>query len=156
MMRSAVVLDSNMRSTNATMFTARRPTCAGRLCLPMIPLGWRPLPILNCFVFKMAFAFKRLSVFVFAKDVLVELHIGAKKVLEPGFDALLIFQDFFGDVIRVDINADRTNDSELLSLNGNGRAFEFSRAEVQLVIQFVFVEKLAALEINQQVRCAVA
>src|SRR6266436_7155284 len=96
------------------------------------------------FVFEVAFALQCLGVFVLAQNILVELHVGAKKVLEPRFDALPIFQHLFGDVISVDIDADRANDSEFLSLDRDRCAFEFSRADVQLVIQFLFVEKLAS------------
>ena len=87
----------------------------------------------------MSFSFESFRVFVLAQDILIELHVGAKKVLEPRFDSLSIFQDFLADVIRVDVDADRADDSEFLSLNRDRRAFEFSRAEVQFVIQFVLV-----------------
>ena len=76
--------------------------------------------------------------------------------MEPRFDSLSIFQHFFGDIISVDIDADRTNDSKFFSFDWDRCAFEFSRSDVQLVIQFVFVQELPAFEIDQQIRCAVA
>ena len=86
---------------------------------------------------------ERLAVFVLAKNIFLELHIGAKKVLEPRFDALSIFQHFLGDVITVDIDADRAHDPKFLALDWDCRAFEFSGADVQLVVQFVLVQELA-------------
>ena len=80
----------------------------------------------------MPLALLRLCVFVFAQNILIELHVGAQKVLEPRFDALLIFQHFVADVIGVDVNADRANDSEFLSFDRDSGAFEFSSADVQL------------------------
>ena len=79
-----------------------------------------------------------------------------QEILEPGFDSLPIFQHFLGDVIGVDVDADCANDSKLLSLNGNRGAFEFSRTDVQLIIQFVFVQELTAFEVDQQICCTVA
>src|SRR5207249_8063977 len=93
---------------------------------------------------------------VLAQDILIELHVGSKKVLEPCFNSLSISQHFLGDVIGVDVDTDRANDSKLLSFNWDRRAFEFSRSDVQLVIQFVFVKELTLLKIDQQIRRAVA
>src|SRR5437016_11434375 len=78
-----------------------------------------------------------------------------KKILEPRFNTLSVAQYPLGDVISVDVDADRANDSKFLSFDWDRCAFEFSRADVQLVIQFLFVEELPAFEINQQIRCAV-
>ncbi len=75
--------------------------------------------------------------------------------MEPRFDSLPVFQHLLADVIGVDIDADRANNSEFLSFDRDGRAFEFSRADVQLVIHFVFVKELPAFEVNEQVRCAI-
>src|SRR5437016_4398901 len=75
-------------------------------------------------------------------------------MLEPGFDPLPIFQDFFSGVVRVDVDADRADDPEVLALDWDRRAFEFTAANVELVVQFVFV--FSAFEINQQIRSAVA
>jgi hypothetical protein len=45
---------------------------------------------LQGFVLEMALALERLRVFVLAQDIFIELHVGAKEVLEPSFDALSI------------------------------------------------------------------
>src|SRR6184192_2520034 len=82
-------------------------------------------PKLKRFVFEVPFALQCLGVFVLAQNIFVELDVGAKKVLEPRFDALPIFQHLFGDVISVDIDADRAYDSEFLSLDRDRCAFEF-------------------------------
>src|SRR5882724_1647245 len=103
----------------------------------------------------MTFTLQRLRVLLLAKDVLIELHVDTKKVLEPRFDSLSILQHFFADVISIDVNTDRAYDSKFLSLDWNRGAFEFSYANIQIVIQFVFVEQLAAFEINEQIRCSV-
>ena len=50
----------------------------------------------------------------------------------------------------------QTNDSKFLSFDRDRRAFEFPVSEVQIIIQFVFVQELPAFEINQEIRCAVA
>jgi hypothetical protein len=76
--------------------------------------------------------------------------------LEPSFDPLSILKHFLGHVIRVDVYANRANDSEFLSFDRNRRAFEFSRADVQLVVQLVLIQELATFQINQQICCAVA
>src|SRR5438552_697690 len=104
----------------------------------------------------MALTFQRLRVFVLAQDILVELYIGAKKVLEPRLDSVLISQHFLGDVIGVDVDTDGANNSKFPSFDGDRRAFEFSRPDVQLVIQFFFVKELTLLQIDQQIRCSVA
>jgi hypothetical protein len=111
---------------------------------------------LKAFVFKVPLPLLRLCVFVLAQNIFIELHVGSKKILEPRLDALSILKHFLGDVIRVDVYANRANDSEFLSFDRDRGAFEFSRADVQLVIQFVFVQELPALEVNEQIRGAVA
>jgi hypothetical protein len=88
----------------------------------------------NPLVLKVPFPFLRLHVLVFAQNVFIKLHVRAKKVLEPRFDSLPILQHFLGDVVSVDVDADCTHNSEFLSLDGDRRAFEFSPAEIQLVI----------------------
>jgi hypothetical protein len=103
------------------------------------------------FVFEMAFAFERLGVFVLAENVFVELHVGAKKIPEPRFDSLPILQHFLGDEIRIDVDTDRAHDSEFFSFDWDRRALELSRADVQLIIQFVFIKELPTLQIDQQV-----
>src|SRR6266481_9926815 len=108
------------------------------------------------FVFKMPLALLRLCVFVLAQNIFVELHLGAKEVLEPSFDPLSILQHFLRDVIGVNVDANRADDSEFLSFDRNRRAFEFSRADLQLVVQLVLVQELATFQIYQQICGAVA
>ena len=78
----------------------------------------------------MPLALLRLCVFVLAQNIFVELHLGAKKVLEPCLDPLSILKHFLGHVIRVDVDTNRADDSEFLSFNRDRGAFEFSRADV--------------------------
>ena len=104
----------------------------------------------------MPLALLRLCVFVLAQNIFIELHVGSKEVLEPSFDPLSILKHFLGHVIRVDVDANRANDSELRSFDRDRGAFEFSRADVQFVIQFVFVQELPVLEVDKQIRGAVA
>src|SRR4029453_13527806 len=107
-------------------------------------------------VFEMPLALERIRIFVLAQNIFIELYVGAKEVLEPSFDPLSILQHFLRDVISVNVDTNRADDSEFLSFDRNRRAFEFSRADVQLVIQFVFVQELPALEVNEQIGGAVA
>jgi hypothetical protein len=76
-------------------------------------LGLKP------FLFEMTLALERLRVFVLAQDIFIELHLGAKEVLEPRFDPLSILQHFLGDVVGINVYANRANDSEFLSFDGN-------------------------------------
>src|SRR5947208_16759149 len=92
---------------------------------------------LKCLVFEMTLALERLRIFVLAQNIFVELHLGAKEVLEPSFDPLSILQHFLRDVISVNVDANRADDSEFFSLDRNRRAFEFSRADVQFIVQLV-------------------
>ena len=107
-------------------------------------------------VFKVPLALERIRIFVLAQNIFVEVHLGTKEVLEPSFDPLSILQHFLRDVISVNVDANRADDSEFLSFDRNRRAFEFSRADVQLVVQLVLVEELAAFQIYQQICCTVA
>src|SRR5438132_6802182 len=84
------------------------------------------------------------------------MHVGPEKVLEPSLDALSIFQYFFGDVVHIDVDTDRADDSKVPALNRNGSAFEFAPANVEFVIQFVFVSELALFQINQEAGRAIA
>ena len=103
--------------------------------------------ILSRFVFEMALALLRLCVFVLAQNIFVELHLGAQEVLEPSFDPLPILQHFLRDVISINVDANRAHDSEFLSFDRDRGAFEFSCADVQLVVQFVLVQELATFQI---------
>ena len=99
----------------------------------------------NPLVLEVPLALLGLCVFVLAQNIFIELHVSAQKVLEPRFDALSIFQHFLGDVISIDVYANRTYNSEFFSFDWDRGAFEFSRADVQLVVQLVLVQELAAL-----------
>ena len=91
--------------------------------------------LLRCFVFKVPLALLRLCVFVLAQNIFIELHVGSKKVLEPRLDSLSILQHFLADVIGIDINTNRADDSEFFSFDRDRGAFEFSSADVQLVVR---------------------
>ena len=67
----------------------------------------------------MALAFERLGIFVFAQNIFIQLHVAAKEILKPGFDPLSILQHFLGDVVRIDVDADPANYSEILAFNGD-------------------------------------
>ena len=101
-------------------------------------------------VLEVALALQRLGVFVLAQDIFLELHVRPEKVLEPGFDPLSIFQHFLCDVVRVDVDADRADDSKVLALDRNGCALEFSGADIELVVEFIFVQQLALFQIDQE------
>ncbi len=100
---------------------------------------------LDCFVLEVAFAFQGFCVFVFAQNIFVELHFGAAEILEERFDAFLALYHFVGEIVYIDIDADRAHDAEFLVINRDGRAFEFSRSDIQLIVQLVFVLELALL-----------
>src|SRR5437763_14915657 len=104
----------------------------------------------------MTLALERLRIFVLAQNIFFELHLGPKEVLEPSFDPLSILQHFLGDVISVNVDANRADDSEFLSFDRNRRALEFSRADVQLVVQLILVQELPTFQIYQQISCTVA
>src|SRR2546421_6108133 len=54
-------------------------------------------------------------------------------------------------MVRIDVDADPADNSELLALDRYACAFEFSRADIQLVIQFVLVQKLPTFEVDQEI-----
>jgi len=78
----------------------------------------------------MALAFERLRVFVFAQNIFVELHLRSTKVLEKRLDTFLAPHYFVGQIIDIDIDADRTHDPEFLARNRDGRALEFPRTDI--------------------------
>jgi hypothetical protein len=71
----------------------------------------------------MPFALERLGVFVLAENVFLKLHIGAKEVLEPRHHSLAVLQHLIGDVIRVNVDANRSNNAELFSFDRDRCAF---------------------------------
>jgi hypothetical protein len=88
----------------------------------------------------------RLGVFVLAQNISIQLHVGAEKILEPGLDPLSIFQNLFGDVIGVDVDAGAPTIPKSL-LNRNRCALKLPRPNIELVIQLVLVEELAPLQV---------
>src|SRR5436305_8267567 len=85
-------------------------------------------------VFKMAFAFQRLGIFVAAEDVFVELHIDAAEGLEKLTRPCRILCNFFSKIIGIDVDADRPHYAVFFANNRDGRALESARAEMQLVV----------------------
>jgi len=69
---------------------------------------------------------------------------------------LPILQDFVCDVVRVDVYADRADDTEFFPHNWDGGAFEFQAPDVELVVEFVLVCQLPLFQVNQQIRRAIA
>ena len=104
----------------------------------------------------MALAFHRFGVLVLAKDVFIRLHIGTTKIFEPRFDPFFTLNHFFSEIVGVDVNANRTDNSKFLSHNGNGRALELPRTNTQLIVQLVLLQELTLLQIDQQIGGAVA
>ena len=104
----------------------------------------------------MPFAFQRFLILVATEDVFVELHLGAAKGFEEILHLLRVVHDFFGKIIGVDVDADGADDAVFFPDNRDRGAFELSGADVQLVIELIFVRNLALLQIDDQVRGAVA
>jgi hypothetical protein len=103
-----------------------------------------------------ALAFQGLGVLVLAQDIFIDLHIDAAEVFKPRFNLFRTLHYFGGQIIDVDVDADRADDSEFLPYNRYGRALKFTRTNVELVVQFIFVEQLPLLQIDQQIGRAVA
>jgi hypothetical protein len=58
--------------------------------LTSLHYAWKDNQPSKRFVFEVAFTFQRLGVFVFAKNVFVELDIGTKEILEPRYNSLAV------------------------------------------------------------------
>lgn len=104
----------------------------------------------------MALAFQGFLVFVPAENVFVELHVGSAESLEEVLHLLGIVHHFFGEIIRVDVDADGADDAVFFPDDRHRRALELSGADVQLVIELIFVRDLALLQVDDQVRGAIA
>src|SRR5205807_8142103 len=85
-----------------------------------------------------------------------ELPVGSAEIFKPCLDPLFALHDFIGEIVRIDVDAYRADNTEILSQNRDGRALELARANIQLVVQFIFVQELALLQIDQQVGRAIA
>ena len=99
----------------------------------------------------MAFAFQRLLVFVAAENVFVELHLGAAEGLEEVLHLLGVVHHFFGEIIGIDVDADGADDTVFFPDDRDRGALELSGADVQLVIELIFVRDLALLQVDDQV-----
>src|SRR5438552_15018870 len=113
--------------------------------------GWKPaLPcpearMLRGFVLEMPLAFHRLGVLILTQDVFIQLHVGSAEIFEPCFDPLFTLHHFFGEIICIDVDANRADNAEVLSQNRNGSALEPARANLELVVQLVLVLELTLL-----------
>src|ERR1700676_305054 len=126
---------------------AKQPGCAGArfaeinrkppspaLSRPPLPQGEDGYEGSNGFVFEVALALLGLGELIFAQNIFLDLHIDAAKVFEPGLDLFLTLQHFLVQIICIDIDADRSDYSKFLPHDWDRGAFEFSRADIELVI----------------------
>jgi hypothetical protein len=67
------------------------------------------------FVLEVPLAFLSLGVFVATENVFVELHVGAAEGLEEIAHLLDVVHHFFGEIIRVHIYADGSDDAVLIT-----------------------------------------
>lgn len=104
----------------------------------------------------MALAFQSLLIFVAAEDVFIKLHVGAAKGLKEIPHLLRVVHHFLGEVIRIDVEADGADDAVFLPDDRDRGAFELPGADIQLAIELIFVRDLPFLQIDDQVRGAVA
>ena len=74
----------------------------------------------------MALAFLGLGEFILAQNIFAQLHVGPANIFEERFDVLLVLHYVIGQIVYIDIDADRADDSELLPINRDGRALKFS------------------------------
>ena len=107
-------------------------------------------------VFPVAFSFQGLLVFVTTENVFVELHLGAAEGFEEVLHLLGVVHHFFRQIVRVDVDADGPDDAVLFPDDRYRGALELSGADVQLVIELIFVRDLALFQVDDQVRGAIA
>ena len=98
----------------------------------------------------MTFSFLRFTEFVFGQDVLVEFEIGPAKIPEERFNVLFVLHNFATHVVRIDVDADSAHHTVVLANNRYGRALKLSHPDVQVIVKFVFVLDLSALQSDEQ------
>src|SRR5262245_47506504 len=103
----------------------------------------------RCRVSEMLPSGESLLILVLAQDVLVERHIGLVIGPEELRNPIGGGEDMVLDVVDVDIDADRADNAKLLSQDGDCRAFEFPRADVQLIIELVLAQIHPPPKVNQ-------
>src|SRR5438034_10287614 len=79
-----------------------------------------------------------------------------QKVFEPRLDSFMIFHYLLGQVIRVNVDADCADHTKLLTDDRDRRALKSPGPDIQLVVEFIFVLKLAFLQVDEQIRRAIA
>ena len=111
---------------------------------------------LKSFVFEVTLAFHGLGVLILTQDVLVELPVNSAEILEPCFDPFFALHHLVGEIVCIDVDANRADNTEFFPHNWDGGAFEFSAPDVELVVEFLFVCQLPLFQVNQQIRRAIA
>ena len=101
--------------------------------------------LLKSSVLEVALAFHRLGIIILAQDVLIRMHVDSAKIPEPCFNPLFALHHFFSEVICIDIDTNGADDPEFLAQNRNSGALELPRANVELIVQLVLVQKLTLL-----------
>src|SRR5438552_17142734 len=91
---------------------------------------------LKSFVFEVTLAFHGLGVLILTQDVLVELPVNSAEILEPCFDPFFALHHLVSEIVCIDVDADRADDTEFFPHNWDGGAFEFSAPDVELVVEF--------------------
>src|SRR3981081_2790537 len=107
------------------------------------PIGRRLQPS-DAFVLEVPLALQGFGVLVLAQNIFIELHVGAAKVLKEAFDALLAAHYLIGQIIYIEVDADRADDSKFRPEDRDRGALDFSRSCIQVVVELVLVLKVAA------------
>src|ERR1043166_1963814 len=105
----------------------------------------------HAFVLEVSFALQRLGIFILAQNILFELHIGPAKILEESLDTPPAAHHFLSQIICIDVDTDRAHHAEFRPVNRDGGALEFSRADIQLVVELFLVLKLSLLQIDEKI-----
>ena len=111
---------------------------------------------LKSIVFEVTLPFHRLGVLILTQDVFIQLPIDSAKIFEPRFDPFFALHHLVSEIICIDVDANRADNTEFFPHNWDGSAFEFSAPDVELVVEFVFVCQLPLFQVNQQIRRAIA
>src|SRR6266481_6535159 len=90
---------------------------------------------LKSFVFVVTLAFHGLGVLILTQDVLVELPVNSAEILEPCFDPFFALHHLVGEIVCIDVDANRSDNAEILSHNRDGSALEPPGANIQRVVQ---------------------
>ena len=102
----------------------------------------------------MPFSVQRVLILVLGQDVLVEFEVGAKQVVNKSIESGRVSDDRLAHKVRVDVDANRAHEPVVRSENRDCCAFELTRTDVQLVVDFVFAPLSSRLQIKDEIRCA--